>query len=339
MQKKYQVFISSTFSDLKEERRLVTEQILNLGHIPIGMELFHASDDDQWTYIRRRISESDYYIVIVAERYGSVDAEGVSFTEKEYRFALAENVPIAGFLLAEEARRKRPVEHVEHAMRGQIDSFRKLCQQKLIRYWSDSNNLALAVTNSLFSLIAEKPRRGLVPAGEAAPEVTEELARLSKQNSELQKALQEYRDAQQAKTLSEDDKKIVDALRSTLLHEALIAKGAALKTIDGKIPGLTLWDTVRNLYLKSSGAIMPYSLYTLAEGLSGDKLDFSATYKEEAWLGILDALEKLKILNSSREQRMDLRTKHLFNVSVYSFSDYGRWIFNHFSTPLEVIRG
>ena len=34
------------------------------------------------------IDECDYYVVILAGRYGSVDADGISFTEKEYRYAL-----------------------------------------------------------------------------------------------------------------------------------------------------------------------------------------------------------------------------------------------------------
>jgi hypothetical protein len=40
--RKYQVFISSTFTDLIEERRSVTEVILGMGHVPVGMELFEA---------------------------------------------------------------------------------------------------------------------------------------------------------------------------------------------------------------------------------------------------------------------------------------------------------
>ena len=49
METKYQIFISSTFEDLKEERRKITEVILNMGHFPIGMELFNADDNKQWT--------------------------------------------------------------------------------------------------------------------------------------------------------------------------------------------------------------------------------------------------------------------------------------------------
>lgn len=44
MDKRYQVFVSSTFSDLKDERQGVLKAILELDHMPAGMELFPATD-------------------------------------------------------------------------------------------------------------------------------------------------------------------------------------------------------------------------------------------------------------------------------------------------------
>jgi hypothetical protein len=40
--KKYQIFMSSTYEDLKKERDQVSKSILEMGHIPIGMEMFNA---------------------------------------------------------------------------------------------------------------------------------------------------------------------------------------------------------------------------------------------------------------------------------------------------------
>jgi hypothetical protein len=56
-QKKYQVFVSSTFRDLVEERQDAIRNILDLKHIPAGMELFPASDTDQLVYIKKVIDE------------------------------------------------------------------------------------------------------------------------------------------------------------------------------------------------------------------------------------------------------------------------------------------
>ena len=87
MNKKYQVFISSTFTDLKDERKEITRVLLEMDCIPTGMEMFQASDDNQWQVIKRVISLCDYYLVIIAGRYGSVHPKTKkSYTQMEYEY-------------------------------------------------------------------------------------------------------------------------------------------------------------------------------------------------------------------------------------------------------------
>jgi hypothetical protein len=84
MDKKYQVFVSSTFDDLREERALIYDTLLRLGCFPTGMEQFPAADEEQLKVIGKLIEQCDYYILIVAGRYGSTTADGKSYTEGEY---------------------------------------------------------------------------------------------------------------------------------------------------------------------------------------------------------------------------------------------------------------
>ena len=100
---KYQIFVSSTYEDLKAERDQVAKAILEMGHIPVGMEMFSAADEDQWETISRHIQDSDYYVVILAHRYGSTTSDGISFTEKEYDFAVRSGVPVLGFVIDDDA--------------------------------------------------------------------------------------------------------------------------------------------------------------------------------------------------------------------------------------------
>src|SRR5690606_172577 len=96
---KYQVFISSTFVDLKEYREAATWAILKARHIPAGMETFPAADDRGWKTIQRTIDDSDYYVILVGARYGSLDREtGISWTEREYRYAVEKEIPVLPFL-------------------------------------------------------------------------------------------------------------------------------------------------------------------------------------------------------------------------------------------------
>jgi hypothetical protein len=98
-EQRHQVFVSSTYVDLIEERSEVMQALLELECMPAGMELFPAANDTQWDWIKRVIDESDYYLVIVGGRYGSVSKDsGLSFTEMEYRYALETGKPVIGFL-------------------------------------------------------------------------------------------------------------------------------------------------------------------------------------------------------------------------------------------------
>lgn len=55
--------ISSTYEDLQDERKEVMQALLELDCIPAGMELFPASNDDQWTLIKRVIDALDELLV------------------------------------------------------------------------------------------------------------------------------------------------------------------------------------------------------------------------------------------------------------------------------------
>ena len=107
MEKKYQIFISSTYVDLKEERQKAIDSILVLYQFPVGMEMFSAADEEQWEIIKETIDTSDYYVLIVGMKYGSViesgpDA-GISYTEKEFNYALSQGIPVLAFVMDDNA--------------------------------------------------------------------------------------------------------------------------------------------------------------------------------------------------------------------------------------------
>lgn len=92
-------FISSTFTDLEEERQTAVQAVLNAGHIPAGMELFKAGDTSQKETIKKWIEESDVYMLILGGRYGSIDSEtGMSYTHWEYEYAKELKSPVLQLL-------------------------------------------------------------------------------------------------------------------------------------------------------------------------------------------------------------------------------------------------
>lgn len=193
MDKRYQVFVSSTYEDLQEERKEVMQALLELDCIPAGMELFPASNEDQWSLIKRVIDDSDYYIVIIGGRYGSTNDKGISYTEMEYRYALETQKPtIASLHKNPEEIKSRFTEKTQEG-RDKLNLFRHLAEKKLVRYWTNPSELGSVVSRSLVNLKKQFPAVGWVRADSAAvgnEDTVRELLLLKKQNEELKKQLQ-----------------------------------------------------------------------------------------------------------------------------------------------------
>jgi len=190
MEKRYQVFVSSTYDDLQEERQEVMHALLELECIPSGMELFPAANEDQWTVIKRVIDDCDYYIVIVGGRYGSVDKDGMSYTEKEYRYALEKGKPVIGFL--HKSPGDLPAKKTEQLedKKQRLGAFRELVGQKLCQFWDSPADLGSKVSRSLIKLIKQHPAVGWVRADQVPSEdVNQELLLLRKKIDELQREL------------------------------------------------------------------------------------------------------------------------------------------------------
>jgi hypothetical protein len=157
MDTKYQVFVSSTYSDLREERQACVEAILTAGHIPAGMELFSAGSETQLEIIKRWIDESDIYMLLLGGRYGTLDPKSeLSYTEVEYRYATEQNKPVFALVMDEkyvDEKLKiagRKVLELENT--SKYDEFRKLVLSKIVKYFINSDQLKLGVIQSLVDI-------------------------------------------------------------------------------------------------------------------------------------------------------------------------------------------
>jgi hypothetical protein len=92
------IFISSTYEDLKNERREAIAIVERVGQA-IAMEKFFASDHQSKDVCLKHLQECDAMVLIFGFRYGSIEkSEGISFTEIEYNTAKALGLPIFVFL-------------------------------------------------------------------------------------------------------------------------------------------------------------------------------------------------------------------------------------------------
>lgn len=190
MEKKYQVFVSSTYIDLLEERKEVTQALLELDCIPIGMELFPASDEDQWSFIKSVIDDCDYYLLILAGRYGSCSDTGLSYTEMEYRYALETGKPVIAFLHEEPDTIPAKFCESDSEAQNKLGKFRELTQKKLCKYWNSPTELSAVVSRSIVQLKKRSPALGWVKADLVPDEgATQEILRLKNEIEELKAQL------------------------------------------------------------------------------------------------------------------------------------------------------
>lgn len=163
MEKRYQVFVSSTYRDLIDARAVVIKAILELGGIPAGMELFPATDDTQLELIKKVLASCDYYVLIVAGRYGSIHPRtGLSYTHLEYRYAKDQGIPTIAFLNQHPERLPLEKSETNAAVRTKLEEFRKEVDEKHNKYWERESQLDGYVSRSLYNLIQEHPRPGWV---------------------------------------------------------------------------------------------------------------------------------------------------------------------------------
>lgn len=162
-QKKYQVFISSTFRDLTEERQDAIRNVLDLGHIPAGMELFPASDTEQLSYIKKVIDECDYYLLLMGGRYGSLDSDGISFTEREYDYAVEAGKTVLAFVHGDTSQISLAKSDTSPRLQQGLAEFRaKVMTGRLVREWTTRENLEPLVLKALIRAFSDYPAIGWV---------------------------------------------------------------------------------------------------------------------------------------------------------------------------------
>jgi hypothetical protein len=186
-----QVFVSSTYLDLKEERQAVIQTLLQADCMPAGMELFPASDDDRWTLIQRVIDRSDYYVVVIGARYGSVDPQtSVSYTEMEYDCAVSVDIPVMGYVHEDPNQLTIGQTDKSDAAFARMLSFRGKVQERMCKGYRSADDLAGKVALSILHIRRSHPATGWVRADEAfTPEKSQELAELRARVLELEAEL------------------------------------------------------------------------------------------------------------------------------------------------------
>lgn len=153
----FDVFLSSTLRDMKEERHQLTHALLRTDFRPVHMETFPATRKRADQLIREMVLVCDYFVLLLGRQYGSiVRGSEVSFTELEYDQARAAGIPVLAFLLEVDD---------ENTLEPQIARFRaKVREDVVCQFWSETHELIQLVTQALVYESRNSPSPGWVRA-------------------------------------------------------------------------------------------------------------------------------------------------------------------------------
>lgn len=188
MDRVFQIFITSTDADLKDERQAVSNTLAKAGYMPAGMESFPVTDQQQLDYIKRIIDRSDYYIMIVGRRYGSLSGDELTFTENTFEYAQSKGIPILAFLPENPGGIACGTES-EAPLKERLDAF-KAKTGRIVESWSNENDLCMKVMMAVATAVNLKPGVGWIRGDQAInPKLLQELEKLRIENTDLRQKL------------------------------------------------------------------------------------------------------------------------------------------------------
>lgn len=128
---------------------------MQLGHIPAGMEMFSATGSPQLEVIKPIIDESDYYLIILGSKYGSINKQtGLSYTEMEFDYAVDHGKRIVAFVHEDSENLPSSLREKTDRSRKRYERFRsKLLADKLVKMWKNNIDLTQSLTTSISVVI------------------------------------------------------------------------------------------------------------------------------------------------------------------------------------------
>jgi hypothetical protein len=333
MDRRYQIFISSTYEDLKAEREGVLRALLGIDCFPASMEGFGAASTTPWDIIKSTIDLCDYYLVITAGKYGS-EKDGISYTEREYEYAKSIGVPCLAFVHADPTGLASKFVESDSQKKERLLTFQqKLSDSHLLERWSNADDLKYRVIASLMKEMKRSPRAGWIRASEMLEtETLKKLEELRSENDDLRRKL---------KALAEPDPEaIVEALKNvnvpyrvdpaelgsyTGTAEAYFSQHEII--FNGlecfRVVGSALYSGGTSISVRKAVEVYLRQAYTSLPGFSADgpPPGIWPVIANRARLKVLMIFDRFQLIKSERVGAGDgVNTQ-------WSFNDFGRRVF------------
>lgn len=181
-----QVYISSTFNDLKEYRAAAAEAVKRLRHQPIAMEAYVAQDERPLDVCLKDVAECQVYVGLFAWRVGfKPPGQQKSITQLEYEEARRRNLPCLILLLKDDVEWPKRWRDADD---NDIMALReRLSLNHTVDFFKNPDDLAARLSPAL-----SRELSGTVSKPRSVPAMLPYLSDRSRQAHVLERALEEH---------------------------------------------------------------------------------------------------------------------------------------------------
>ncbi len=226
--------------------------------IPAGMQLFPAADEEQWDFIKKVIDDCDYYLLLIGGRYGSLSPEGISYTEMEYDYAVSKGMKVIALVHGEPNNLPQIKCEKDSKLQNKLEKFReKVCTGRLVKFWTNKDQVAGIVALSLTKTIKMHPAIGWVRASLVPSEdSSQEILKLRNEITILENKIQNLKSKPDGiENLSQgDDEIMLDILYKA--HKANDDRYASKNSY--QVPVTLTWNQIFSFLSPSLGSVDIY---------------------------------------------------------------------------------
>lgn len=161
LDKRYQVFISTSGSEMQPERIILAQTLVGMGFFSWGLE---QRTPLSTAFARRQIDDCDYVVILLGSQYGEQSVSGVGYMHLEYIYAMTKQKPVIVFMHEDPASRDPALHDVKPELREKFQEFRKLLQSEVDQVFSyrTLRDLELAVRFNMPQMLERYPVLGWV---------------------------------------------------------------------------------------------------------------------------------------------------------------------------------
>lgn len=184
LDKRYQVFISTSGSDMQPERVVLAQTLVGMGFFSWGLE---NRTPISTTFARRQIDDCDYVVILLGSMYGEQSVSGVGYMQLEYIYAATKQKPIIVFMHENPETRDLSLQDAKPELKEKFKEFRQQLQQEVdqIFTYRTLRDLELAVRLNMSQILERYPVVGWVRP-QNTQTLQDEIDRLKSKNIQLE---------------------------------------------------------------------------------------------------------------------------------------------------------